>query len=599
MRNDAPAPAGNVWESRFRLPIWTLVSCADQAPDRALVASNATGRYQLYGWQTGKPPARVTSDPCGKNSGWISPDGRWIVYLEDEGGREEGRYVRIPFGGGTPENLTGEEPPYWASGFSFARDGRFVAFMTSDPTHGFRFWRKDEGKRKVLLYQHKHEAWGAMLSHDGRHVAFAQSERKPDRNMATAVHAAGDGERIAELWDGPGVRVVPVGFCRVPGDPLLLVNYNSTGRVRPAVWNPLTGSRINLEVDLPGELPGWRWASDGLRVLLAQVHEGRMQLYIYDLEDSTLSRVPHPAGVVDGGWFRPGEKLWINRGDAATPNQVLEIDEATGKSRVLLATEGVPPGTPLESVSFAGARGDRIQAYLGRPKGAAPFPAVLHVHGGPAGQIMDRWMPLLQAWIDAGFMLLSINYHGSTGFGREFEDSIKGDLMNLELEDFAAARQYLIERGADPGRIVFTGASYGGLSTLSALTRQPELWACGVGSIVIGDLALMYEDASAPLQGWCRVYTGGTPDEKPEIYRARSPITHVQNMQAPLLILQGKNDSRTPARQCEQFVEAARAANKDVTLVWFEEGHGTLGIEQAIENARRSVEFAQRAVAKE
>ncbi|MBE7558724.1 S9 family peptidase [bacterium] len=358
-----------------------------------------------------------------------------------------------------------------------------------------------------------------------------------------------------------------------------------------------TGERINLPHRSARRTPGWRWSPDGRSILVAQTHEGRVQLYLYTLETASLSRIKHPAGVVDDAWFRPDGKLWINRSDAATRNQVLEIDPGTGESRVLLGSENVPPGTRLESVSFTGARGDRIQGYLGLPPGKPPFPAVLHVHGGPASQVMDRWMPLLQAWIDAGFALLSLNYHGSTGFGREFEDCIKGDLMNLELADYAAARQYLVERGiADPDKVVITGASYGGFSTLSALTRQPELWACGVGSIVIGDLALMYEDASAPLQGWCLVYTGGRPEEKPEIYRERSPITHVAHMRAPLLILQGKNDSRTPARQCEKFVEAARAAGKDVTLVWFEEGHGTLGIEQAIENARRSVEFARRAV---
>ena len=583
------------WAARYRLPIWALRGTADRDPDHALLASNASGKYQLYAWRRGQDPVQLTKETCGKAAGQLSPDGRWVVYLKDEGGREEGHYVRLPFDGGAVEDLSGDDlPPHWASGFSFDHDGRFVVFMTADPGNGYRLWRRDEDGARTQIYGHAHEASGAVLSRDGSLVAIAESERAPNRKMAVLVLSTKDGKRIAELWDGPDARVGPVMFPRIAGDPRLLVNSNRTGRTMPSVWNPETGERQDLDLDLPGELSGWRWTRSGRAVYVLQTHEGRDQLYRVELASGHSLPIHHPLGVVDGLWVLPDGRLWMNRCDAATPNQVVEIHPREGEAHVLRETPDVPEGTALSSVHFTGARGDRIQAWLGTPPGKGPFPALVHVHGGPAGQVVDRWMPQLQAWLDEGFAVLSVNYHGSTGFGREFEDSIKGDLMNLELADYAAAHAYLVAEGlADAKKIAIAGGSYGGFSTLSALTRQPDLWAAGVGSVIIGDLAGMYEDASAPLQGWCMVYTGGAPEEKPEIYRERSPITHVEKMKVPLLIIQGRNDSRTPARQCEKFVAAARAAGKDVTLTWFEEGHGSLDVGQLIENQRMSVEFAK------
>jgi dipeptidyl aminopeptidase/acylaminoacyl peptidase len=596
--NHLNLPGANepAWADRYRLANWTLCAVADNAHECALLASKVTGMWQLYNWRQGDKPVQVTKESHGKMGGMLSPDGKWIVYLKDEGGREEGHYVRIPFEGGEAEDLTPDFPPYWGSGFSFDKEGRFVAFMTSDPEYGFRLWRKDEGATPVQLYCHpSNEAHSSVLSHDGSRVAHAQSDRKPDRNLAISVRSTVDGKEITELWDGEGNRVVPVAFPKIKGDNRLLVSYNSAGRPLPAIWNTDSGERSNLKIDLPGEIATRRWSRDGKRILFSQNHEGRVRLYWHDLDSDISELIAHPVGVIGGCWPRSDGKLWMNFHNAATPVQIMELEPETGKTNILMQSENVPPSTPMESVHFAGARGDTIQAYLGLPRGEAPYPTVLHVHGGPAGQVIDSWMPLLQAYIDEGFAVLTLNYHGSTGFGKEFEDSIKGDLMNLELEDYAAARQYLIDEGvAQSDRILITGASYGGFSTLSALTRQPDLWAGGMGRVIIGDLAIMYEDASAPLQGWCKVYTGGTPDEKPDVYRERSPITYVENMRVPLIIIQGRQDSRTPARQCEHFVEAARKAGKDVELHWYDGGHGTLSNEQLILNEKLFIEFGKK-----
>src|SRR5262249_11957579 len=160
------------------------------------------------------------------------------------------------------------------------------------------------------------------------------------------------------------------------------------------------------------------------------------------------------------------------------------------------------------------------------------------------------------------------------GFGRKHSESILGDPMNLELEDFANARKYLVEKGLAPlGKIFITGWSYGGYSTLSCLTRQPDDWAGGVAGAPIADMAANYEDARAPLRGWVITNFGGTPSEKPELFRERSPITYADRLKAPLLILEGKNDRRTPARQVQLFAKRLTELEKDFAIHWFDGGH--------------------------
>ena len=126
---------------------------------------------------------------------------------------------------------------------------------------------------------------------------------------------------------------------------------------------------------------------------------------------------------------------------------------------------------------------------------------------------------------------------------------------------------------AHPDQIFPSGWSDGGYLTLLALGRRPQLWAGGMAGVAVADWAMLYEDASETLRGYCKALFGGTPAEKPEQYAASAPIGDVERVQAPLLIIQGRNDSRTPARPVEVYVERLRALGRPVEVEWFEAGH--------------------------
>jgi len=203
--------------------------------------------------------------------------------------------------------------------------------------------------------------------------------------------------------------------------------------------------------------------------------------------------------------------------------------------------------------------------------------------------------PASQAWLDHGFAFLSINYRGSTTFGRAFLEQIWGNVGRWEVEDIAAAREWLVREGiADAARVLVTGWSYGGYLTLLALGRKPDLWAGGMAGIAGADWAIAHEDTTDTLRGVRSARFGGTPEEQPERYAASSPITYAQDVKAPVLIIQGRNDTRTPARSVRKYEETMKTLGKAIDVHWFDAGHGSLVVDQAIEHHELMLSFAGR-----
>jgi dipeptidyl aminopeptidase/acylaminoacyl peptidase len=188
---------------------------------------------------------------------------------------------------------------------------------------------------------------------------------------------------------------------------------------------------------------------------------------------------------------------------------------------------------------------------------------------------------------------VSVNYRGSTTFGRDFEYAIYGRLGELEIDDMAAARDYAVQNGiAHPDAILLEGGSYGGYLTLQAIGKRPELWAGGIGVVAIADWRLMYEDQAEMLRGYQRSLFGGTPDDMPEQHAASSPITYAGQIRAPLLIIQGRNDTRCPSRQMEVYIDTLNQHGKSVQVEWFDAGHGSFDTEQNIHHQELMLRFA-------
>jgi dipeptidyl aminopeptidase/acylaminoacyl peptidase len=603
LRVDDAAP----WKRRYRAPAILWTQLARGAPTRGLTSTSRSGVYQLYAWDV--PTAQLTQltdRPEGVPFGQLSPDGRYVAFLDDAQGNEIGHYVRVPFEGGEPEDLTPGLPLYSSFDLGVSLAGNRAAFIAVG-VQGFQFYCLDLGQDGTvggprLLHQSKRLTSGVFLSQGGEIAVIGSTERTRLQHYSLVAFDATSGARIAELWDGPESSIRGAGFSPVAGDQRMLAATNRSGVRRPLVWNPRTGERVDLALtDLSGDVVPVDWSPDGRRILLCQHCRAVQQLYVYDLIGHSLQRLEHPPGTFDSGsgdiYWGPEGDIYARWQDSTHPSQLIALDGETGAHlRTVLAAGEVPPGHPWRSITFSSSDGEGIQGWLGLPDGEGPFPTILETHGGPEYAVTEAFSPGAQAWLDHGYAYLMINFRGSTTFGRAFQEQIWGNLGHWEVEDMAAARAWLVDQGiARPNQILLTGRSYGGYLTLLALGKRPDLWAGGMAVVAVADWAVMYEDSADTLRGYMAALFGGTPEEKPEQYAASSPITYVEDVAAPILIIQGHNDTRTTPRPVRAYEGRMRSLGKPIEVVWFDAGHaGWAQVELSIDHQELMLRFAYR-----
>ncbi len=239
------------------------------------------------------------------------------------------------------------------------------------------------------------------------------------------------------------------------------------------------------------------------------------------------------------------------------------------------------PLRPLEPVTMPARDGLSIPGYLTLPEaGARNVPMVLLVHGGPYAR--DEWgFNATHQWLaNRGYAALSVNYRGSTGFGKAFVAAADGEWGGKMHDDLIDAVRWAVSRGiADPRRVGFYGASYGGYAALTAATRTPETFACIVDIFGIANLLTFMAAIPPYWSPWFSVWKKRLGDPATEAGRAllveRSPLTHIDRAFRPILIAQGLQDVRVTRAESEQMVAALRRRNVPVTYITFrDEGHG-------------------------
>jgi dipeptidyl aminopeptidase/acylaminoacyl peptidase len=214
------------------------------------------------------------------------------------------------------------------------------------------------------------------------------------------------------------------------------------------------------------------------------------------------------------------------------------------------------------------------------------------VHGGPHWQWFDGWRPEVPAWVDHGFAVALVNYRGSTGYGARWRDALTGSPGFTELEDLVAGVDDLVSAGiADPERVVLAGRSWGGYLTLLGLGRHPDRWAVGDAVVPVADYVAAFEDEAPGLKALDKMLFGGTPDDRPDLYRERSPITYIDDVHAPVLLIAGDNDSRCPIRQILNYVDALERVGTPHRFHRYDAGHGSLVIDERVEHMHLELEF--------
>jgi dipeptidyl aminopeptidase/acylaminoacyl peptidase len=233
--------------------------------------------------------------------------------------------------------------------------------------------------------------------------------------------------------------------------------------------------------------------------------------------------------------------------------------------------------------------GLKLLCYLSLPPGSdpdndgrpvEPVPMVLNVHGGPWAR--DAWglNPYHQWLANRGYAVLSVNYRGSTGFGKQFVNAADGEWAGKMHDDLIDAVQWAVdEKIALEDKVAIMGGSYGGYATLVGLTFTPEVFACGVDIVGPSSLVTLLQNVPEywmPFMPVMKVRVGDvdTEEGRAELLE-RSPLPFVDKIKKPLLIAQGANDPRVTQLEADQIVEAMQEKNIPVTYVLYpDEGHG-------------------------
>jgi dipeptidyl aminopeptidase/acylaminoacyl peptidase len=299
-----------------------------------------------------------------------------------------------------------------------------------------------------------------------------------------------------------------------------------------------------------------------------------------------------------------GSRAAFTRLSTTEPWQVWTVDTATGDARAALASTFIVPKTELvdpELIRIPGPDGE-IPCFVYRPRGArGPTPAVLYPHGGPEGQSRPAFGPHLThlaALVHRGIALVVPNIHGSTGYGRRWQSAIHKDWGGIDLRDLRAVTEWMTaQKDLDRSRLAVYGGSYGGFATLLCVTQIPDVWRCAVDVFGVANLITMIENAQPNWRRFLARWIGDVERDRAKLVE-RSPITHIDKVRCPMLILQGENDPRVPQEESDQVVERLRALGRRVEYVVYpDEGHGFTKRANAEDAYGRIVDFLTRELA--
>ncbi len=589
------------WERRFRAPVVSLPEWSPHAPDRLVFASTESGIRQVHAWDRVTGMRRqVTDHPVGLTDGAPALDGEGVLWFQDETGDESGRWMVQPFDGGETRPFLEGIPHGWSNGLAQApgvvaaalsdRDG-FAVYASLKGGPAKEMWRSTES-----IQIGGSERGGFVrggLSADGSLLCLEHGEHGDLIHPALRVIDPKTGAMAGEQVD-EGMSLSAWCWSPVTGDQRLAIVHEREGEDRPAIWDVATGERTDLHLELDGIVEVHDWWPDGSALLLVNLFEGRDRLLRYDLRSSRLLPIDIEPGIVWKARVRPNGRVWYLHHQGH--RQPMVFDDR-GDEVLRAEGERAPAGRPYASWHFTNPHGQRVHGFHVVPEGRGPFPVIMFVHGGPTWLDIDRWQPEVQAYVDAGFAVGMVNYRGSIGYGREWRDTLIGDIGGPELEDVNAGLADLEARGiADPKRAVIAGWSWGGYVTLLELGKHPDLWLCGVAGVPVGDYEAGYEDLSPMLQAYDRALLGAPPSERPELMRDRNPINFVDNVRAPVLFIAGENDTRCPIRQVMLYVDRLKARGHPHEMYLFSTGHSSFDIGENVRQLSAILDFLARHV---
>jgi dipeptidyl aminopeptidase/acylaminoacyl peptidase len=357
-------------------------------------------------------------------------------------------------------------------------------------------------------------------------------------------------------------------------------------------WNLYRHTDLGAEIvcNIPAEFatPQWVFGMSTYGFLNTQnifccfSQNGQWQLGLIDIAPKTLKVIKSEFNDI-AGIHCHNEHAYFFAASTTQPNTLYhfyqqEIKPLIAASKSVLTQEDIAQPQPI---SFVTSDNETAHGFYYAPKNklvVAPEntlpPLIVMCHGGPTGATETSLNLKIQFWTSRGFAVLDVNYRGSTGYGRHYRDRLKNNWGITDVIDVCSGANYLIEHGlVDKNKIAIRGSSAGGYTVLAALTFS-DTFKAGASLYGIGDLEALAKDTHKFEARYLDSLVGEYPKEK-ATYHARSPIHHIDQLNCPVIFLQGLKDKVVPPTQAEAMVAAlTKKGIKNAYVTFAEEGHG-------------------------
>ena len=548
----------------------------------------------------------------GASQAAISPNGK-VVAVTGRSGRQAGIFL-VPVDGSS-------QPEFWIAGGSpiWTSDGKAIVY-----SRGGDFWKVDVGAGQddaVRITKGRQGGRAGRLSADDKSLAFyavrngsqdiwtVPVDGSASPKQLTKDSMAADERRFAPAWSPDGKQIAY--FCNRSNyweDDIWIVDVE-TGEeqqiskglmaMSTPVWSP-DGSQIALmanskdefwyedlsyiylldpktksETILPMQVNATdmllnhtvNWSADGSEIFFPYQARSETELWRVPNQGGVATRVTNMGGAFFSYHATPDATGFVFVRSTSTRGTDIDYVSSDGgptKRLTNFATQWKGLVDPPE-VSYRSYDGLYIQAFMFTPPGfdeSKTYPTLVMVHGGGTNTYYKRASLNEQYLAQQGYVVLAVNYRGGSGFGRKFQDLSVNDWGNGQALDAAAAAVFIRKQPWSNQKVGIYGYSYGGITSMAAITRVPDAFDAAVPMAGIYNFGDAYTNADRLGKIFIKTGHGGSPEDRPEIYAISNALSRVKDVKTPLLLMHGERDVRAPFRQFELAVEILKREGK-------------------------------------
>jgi len=560
-------------------------------------AWNMTGEWQIFEMVLGGSGQAepLTFGPGGKFNPRYSPEGTNLAYVLDMDGSENYHLIIYDSTIDKHIDLTPNIRYALQPNFSWSPDGRNLAILSDKEGHFSTYVISSVGGEARLVLDTDFPAWQVEWSPTGNHLAVSCEKHGQDYGIfivdlntkettelplnAHAPKWSPDGEELLFCSDSRGWY--DIGLYDLGGKEIYWLTESRGDSKNPIVTAGKVGETL------------WQYH-------FAYTQGNGAVNWIEILgEEGGVRKVQIGQGIHNGIKFTSDSKrMLMTFSSPRQPPDLWMTDLESGET--LKLTDSFPQElsgarfVAPEEIVYEGMDGIRIPALLFRSS-RKPAPAIVIIHGGPNWHFAMEWNPFMAHLASLGYVLLCPNYRGSTGYGRAWQHAAQFDMGGVDTRDVAAGARYLMREGlAD--KVAVTGRSHGGYLTMTCLTHFPGLWCAGSAVVPFTNWFKSHEDSRQDLQHW-NIENMGDPRENYMRWYNASPYFFLDKITAPIQLICGGNDPRCPSGDSIETRDKLLELGKQVDFLLYEdEGHSFLKIENVIDSETKRLEFLTRAL---